>query len=126
MKRLIPFLVPIVLLVWSFLPVQDTVSGDDQGSDATHLVTTERRQIGPNPEALIWTWGRFQKDIPLSIGVAFTDQALEDMFTAPPDGAFPYLVPHLTAPELEPARVLRFGFPGRSASRASHGAGGTT
>ena len=58
-----------------------------------HLVTTERRQIGDNPDALIWTWGKFRGDVPLSIGVSFTDPALDDMFTALPDGVFPYSLP---------------------------------
>jgi hypothetical protein len=111
MRKLMLFIVPTVLLVLLFLPAQDTISGDDPGHDRTHLITTERRQIGANPNSLIWTFGRFQGDIPVSIGVTFTDSALEDMFTAAPDGVFPYLLPHLTAPELEPARVYNIPFP---------------
>ena len=105
------FLVPAVLLVLLFFPFQDTVSGMNGVVTLHDLVTTERRQIGDNPEALIWTWGRFRRHIPLSIGVTFTDPALDDMFTAPPDGVFPYSLPHLTAPELEPARVYNLDFP---------------
>jgi hypothetical protein len=33
------------------------------------------------------------------------------MFTAQPAGDFPYLLPHLTAPHLEPARVYNLEFP---------------
>ena len=109
MKKLIPLLVPAVLLTLVFLPVQGANSGPtDPGF---HEATTERRQIGVNPEALIWTWGRFKGSVPLSIGVSFTDPALEDMFTVPPRGNFPYLLRHLTAPELEPARVYNMPFP---------------
>jgi hypothetical protein len=111
MRKLPLFLVPAVLLVLLFVPFQDTVSGDDPDHDPTYLVTTERMQIGNNPDALIWTWGRFQGDVPQSIGVSFTDLALIDMFTAPPDGVFPYSLPHLTAPELEPARVYNLDLP---------------
>jgi Domain of unknown function (DUF5602) len=132
MRKLNPFLVPTVLLVMLFLPLQDTVSGQHHGHtegttrgasplsitvsgrhDHTgHLVTIEPRQIGPNPDALIWTWGRFQRDIPLSIGVSFTEQALDPMFTAAFDD-FPRELPHLTAPGLEPARVYDLPFPAK-------------
>jgi hypothetical protein len=111
MKKLPPFLLPAVLLVLLFLPIRDTASGDGPDRDPTSLVTTDRMQIGDNPEALIWTFGKFRNDVPLSIGVSFTDAALEDMFTATPDGVFPYALPHLTAPELEPARVYNIPFP---------------
>ena len=110
-KKLTPFLVPSALIVLLFLPFQDTVSGSTEVG--FHEVTTERRQIGDNREALIWTWGRFQGNISLSIGVSFTDPALKDMFEAPAgkDGDFPYLLPHLTAPGLAPARVYNLDFP---------------
>jgi hypothetical protein len=111
MKKLAAFLVPAVLLVLLFFPFQDTVLGSTEWG--FHEITTERRQIGDNPEALIWTWGRFRRHIPLSIGVTFTDPALDDMFTAPPDEDFPYLLPHLTAPQLEPARVYNLDFPNK-------------
>lgn len=130
MRKLNPFLAPTVLLVMLCLPFQDTVSGHDHTEGrqigaslplsvsvsgrhdrAGRLVTIEPRQIGPNPDALIWTWGRFQGDIPRSIGVSFTEQALEDMFTAEPDGVFPRSLPHLTAPQLAPARVYDLPFP---------------
>jgi hypothetical protein len=109
MKKPIPFLVLTVLVPLLFLPFQGTVSGNDR----TDLVTTERRQIGENPNALIWTWGRFRGKAPLSIGVTFTDAALNDMFTTEPDGVFPRLLPHLTAPHLEAARVYDIPLPGK-------------
>jgi hypothetical protein len=116
MKKLPPFLLPAVLLVLLFLPIRDTASGDGPDRDPTYLVTTDRMQIGDNPEALIWTFGKFRGDVPLSIGVSFTDPALDDpvrdnMFTAPTDGVFPYSLTHLTAPQLEPARVYNLDFP---------------
>jgi hypothetical protein len=76
-------------------------------------VTSERGQIGDNSESLIWTWGKFEGDVPLSIGVTFTEPALDDMFTAEPDGDFPRLLPHLAAPELEPGRVYDIPFPAK-------------
>jgi hypothetical protein len=94
-----------------FLPIRDTASGIDPDRDPTYLVTTDRMQIGDNPEALIWTFGKFRGDVPLSIGVSFTDPALIDMFTAMPDGVFPYSLPHLTAPQLAPARVYNLDLP---------------
>jgi hypothetical protein len=108
MKKLIPFLVPAVLLVSVFLPVQGAISGPTESG--FHEVTTARRQIGENPEALIWTWGLFEGSIPLSIGVTFTDPALEAMFTAAFNG-FPRALSHLTAPHLAPARVYDLPFP---------------
>jgi hypothetical protein len=109
MRKLTLFIVPTVLLVLLFLPAQSTVSEPLDWN--FQEVTTEHRQIGDNPEALIWTWGRFKGSVPLSIGVTFTDPALDAMFTAPPQQDFPYLLPHLTAPHLEPARVYNLDFP---------------
>jgi hypothetical protein len=111
MTKLTLFLVSAALLALLFLPIRDTASGDGPDRDPTHLVTTDRMQIGDNPEALIWTFGKFRGDVPLSIGVSFTDPALIDMFTAMPDGVFPYALPHLTAPQLAPARVYNLDLP---------------
>jgi hypothetical protein len=65
---------------------------------------------------LIWTWGHFRGNYPLSIGVTFTNPALDDMFTAAFDG-FPRALPHLTAPHLESARVYDLPFPDKVRER---------
>jgi hypothetical protein len=58
MNKLIPFLLPAVLLVWLFLPFQGTVSGRDPPG---HLVTTSRREYSlpeapprPYQASLLW------------------------------------------------------------------------
>jgi hypothetical protein len=137
MMSVITFLVSAICLAVLLVPIHGTVSGhisalkhgegghgadkggklsirdaDEDRDSKKHMVTSERWQIGDNPESLIWTWGKFNKrDVPLSMGVSFTEPALDDMFVVEPAMDFPRLLSHLTAPQLEPGRVYDMPFP---------------
>lgn len=87
--------------------IQASVASREHG---TQFVAIDPMQIGNDPDSLIWSWGRFQGRNPQSIGVSFTEQALDDMFTAEFNG-FPRELEHVTAPHLEPGRVYDVPFP---------------
>ncbi|MGA9378625.1 MAG: cupin domain-containing protein [Phormidium sp.] len=75
------------------------------------IVTSDPRQMG---DGWIYTWGAFdQTGNPSSIGVTFTENALEDMFeVTDPENKFPRLVPHLNMPDMfDAARVYDIEYP---------------
>ncbi|AFY70362.1 CHRD domain containing protein [Thalassoporum mexicanum PCC 7367] len=80
-----------------------------------NVVTTVPQAIG---NGWIYTWGAFGTDdfgneVPTSIGVTFTEEALQDAFVVDdPNNEFPSSVPHLAFPEIfEAARVYNILFP---------------
>ncbi|HEY9296539.1 MAG TPA: hypothetical protein VIQ31_09220, partial [Phormidium sp.] len=75
------------------------------------VVTSDPKQIG---DGWIYTWGAFdQGGNPSSIGVTFTENALDDMFeVTDPNNQFPRLVPHLNMPDMfDAARVYNIEYP---------------
>ena len=95
---------------------------DDDEYIQGNVISTKPKQIGDDPASWIYTWGAFDDDsAPRSIGISFTEEALEEMFVATdPDGEFPQLVPHLATEDFEPpgednqfdaARVYDLSFP---------------
>ncbi|MFB2938169.1 cupin domain-containing protein [Aerosakkonemataceae cyanobacterium BLCC-F154] len=75
------------------------------------VVTSDPKPIG---DGWIYTWGAFDPaGNPSSIGVTFTENALDDMFeVTDPNNQFPRLVPHLNMPDMfAPARVYDIEYP---------------
>ncbi|BAY62546.1 Na-Ca exchanger/integrin-beta4 [Calothrix brevissima NIES-22] len=86
------------------------------------IISTNPQQIGNDPSAWIYTWGAFNdSQQPLSIGISFTEAALNDVFSAAAGAnGFPRLVPHLGTKDgqppndnnqYDPSRVFDLVFP---------------
>lgn len=93
-----------VIVADTYLPkVQQYIEGE--------VVSSEPQKIG---DGWIYTWGAFDPTgNPSSIGVTFTENALDDMFeVTDPNNQFPRLVPHLNMPDMfDAARVYNIEYP---------------
>jgi quercetin dioxygenase-like cupin family protein len=96
------------------VPFTATVRNGDEYIQG-NVVSTVPQAIG---NGWIYTWGAFGQDetgaeVPLSIGVTFTEEAFRDAFVVDdPNNEFPRSVPHLAFSDLfEPARVYNILFP---------------